>query len=382
MPFDFVLDELPAGYSISFTKKGEKATVVTREFTSSEDGDLFISRLDGFPSHLVNLASKTIPNLHISVSKIDHLLAVINKNKTTRVYINEIPLASKVSLKRAEVNAGEVIYHDDVAEIIRIKLGELEIPEDAGILFLFSVGWRKGLFFDFNPLVKEGLSSRGYDLEIILGQYHSYLTFQDLFKISEKAWENIISQKWFPFISLKKATIEKMIFYASEELNLNTLTEIISQDLISILPLATKRWESNALFSEHFPFFKLAVERFLEKDYVSSASILFPKIEGLLRTKHAIVNPSEKASQTNLVSSLVNSLPDEHKGYNYLLPLKFQQYLSEVFFCKFDVNSSIEFSRNSVSHGVAPFREFNLKSATIALLIVDQLYFHLFAERK
>lgn len=382
MPFDFVLDDLPAGYSISFTKKGEEATVVTREFTSSEDGDLFISRLDGIPSHLINLASKTIPNLHISVSTIDHLLAVINKDKTTRIYINEIPLMSKVSLKRADVNAGEVIYHDDVAEIIGLKLGELEIPDDAGILFLFSVRWRKGLFFDFNPLVKEGLTSRGYDLEILLGRYHSYLTFQDLFKISDKAWENFFNQKWFPFISLKKTTIEKMIFYASEELNLDKLTESISQDLISILPLAIKRWESNALFSEHFPFFKLAVERFLEKDYVSSSYILFPKIEGLLRTQHSIINPSEKATQTNLVSSIVNSLPEEQKAFNFLLPLKFQQYLSEVFFCNFDVNSRIEISRNSVSHGVAPFDEFNLKAATIALLIVDQLYFYFFADRK
>lgn len=382
MPFNIVLDDLPAGYSISATKKGEDATVVTREFTSSEDGDLFISRLDGIPSHIINLVSKSISNLHISFSRIDHLLAVINKDKTATVYINEIPLQTIVSLKKAGVNAGEIIYHDDIAEILRVKLGELEIPEDVGIVFVFSVGWRKGLFFDFNPLVKEELHSRGYNLEVLLGQYHSYLTFQDLFKISEKAWENLLNQKWFPFISLKKATIEQIVFYASEGLSLETLTEKISQDLISHLPLAIKRWESNSLFNEHFPFFKLAVERYLEKDYVSSASILFPRIEGLLRTKHSIVNSSEKATQTNLVNSLVGSLPEDQKAFNFLLPLKFQEYLSKVFFCNFNMNATVEISRHSVSHGVAPFNEFNLKSATIALLVVDQLYFYLFAERK
>lgn len=382
MPFDLILDDVPAGYSVSATKKGETASVITREFTSSEDGDLFISRLDGIPSHLINLASKSIPNLHISFSTIDHLLAVINKDKTTKVYINEIPMISIVSLKKAGSEAGEVIYHDDIAEILRVKLGELEISEGAGIVFVFSEGWRKGLFFDFNPLVKEDFTSRGYDLEVVLAQYHSYLLFQDLFKISEKAWKNIINQKWFPFISLKKATIEKIVFYASEGLNIDTITEIISKDLISLLPLAIKRWESNAFFNEHFPFFKLAVERYLEKDYVSSASILFPRIEGLLRTKHLVVNSSEKTIQKNLVNSLVNSLAEDRKAYNFLLPLKFQQYLNEVFFADFDTSLAVEISRNSVSHGVAPFDEFNLKSATIALLIVDQLYFYLFTDRK
>jgi hypothetical protein len=382
MPFNIVLDELPAGYSISSVKKGNNATVITREFTSSEDGDLFISRLDGIPSHLINLAAKSVSNLNISFSVIDHLLAVINKDKTSTVYINEIPLQSIISLKKAGVNAGEIIYHDDIAEILRVKFGEIEIPNDSGILFLFSVGWRKGLFFDFNPLVREDFSSRGYDLEVLLGQYLSYLTFQDLFKISEEVWENIINQKWFPFISLKKATIEKIVFYASEEWNLDNLINLVSDDLTSHLPMAVKRWEANALFKEHFPFFKLAVERYLEKDYVSTGSILFPRIEGLLRTKHSTVNSSEKATQTNLVNSLVNALPDEQKSYNFLLPLKFQQYLSEVFFRNFDPNLTVEISRNSVSHGVAPFSEFNLKSATIALLIVDQLYFYLFADRK
>ena len=382
MPFDIILDDLPGGYALTATKKGENANIVTREFTSSEDGDLFISRLDGIPSQLIKLASKSISNQNISFSTIDHLLAVINKDKTLKLYVNEISLQTVVSLKKADTNAGEAIYHDDIAEILRVKLGELEISEDSGIVFIFSIGWRKGLFFDFNPLVKENFTSRGYDLEVLLAQYYSYLMFQDLFKISESAWENIISQKWFPFISLKKSTTEKIVSNASADWSLDDLTEIISQDLISLLPLAIKRWESSFLFNEHFPFFNLAVQRYLEKDFVSSASILFPRIEGLLRTKHSTVNSSEKASQTNLVNSLVNGLSNERKTYNALLPLKFQEYLSKVFFGSFDTNLAVEISRHSVSHGVAPFDEFNLKSATIALLIVDQLYFYLFTDRK
>lgn len=382
MPFNIVLDEVPAGYSISATKKGEKATVVTREFTSSEDGDLFISRLDGIPSHLINLVSKSDPSLNIPFSIIDHLLAVFNKDKSVKIYINEIPLKSIISVKKAGTNAGELIYNDDIAEIIRLEFGDLKISDDEGILFLFSSGWRKGLFYDFNPLVKEHVTARVYDLEILLGQYASYLTFQDMFKISDKTWNNIISKKWFPFISLKKSTIDNIVFYASEEIDIDTLTESISKDLITHIPIAVDRWESSPLFKEHFPFFKSAVERYLEKDYISSSSILYPRIEGLLRTKHIIDNPSLQATQNNLVTSLFESMPEEQREYNLLLPLRFQEYLNKVFFSNFDINSTVEISRNSVSHGVAPFDEFNLKSATIALLIVDQLYFYLFSGRK
>jgi hypothetical protein len=45
MPHEIVLDDLPAGYSLSHTKQGEKARIFTKEFTSSEDGDEFIARL-------------------------------------------------------------------------------------------------------------------------------------------------------------------------------------------------------------------------------------------------------------------------------------------------------------------------------------------------
>lgn len=382
MPFEFVLDELPAGYSFSSVKKGDKATIITQEFTSSEDGDLFISRLDGIPSHLINLVAKSIGSTHFTFSTIDHLLAIINKDKTTIVYINEIPMESIVSLKKAVKEAGELIYYDDIAEILRIKLGKLQIPDDAGILFIFSIGWRKGMFFDFNPLVKEDFVSRGYDLEILLGQYHSYLTFQDLFKISDLAWENLFAQKWFPFMSLKNQTVKDLISRANNGWDNDVLIGKISNELIEILPIAIERWKTNNLFKDDLLFFETASKRFIEGDFVSSSSILFPRIEGLLRKIQDLSNPSLKASQKNLIKTLGENFPAERKSYSFLLPLKFQSYVEKVFFANFDTSTAIEISRHSVSHGVAPIQEFNQKSSIIALLIIDQLYFYLLSNKK
>ena len=85
MPYEITFDNIPAGYSLSSSKKGETGTiqVSVREFTSSEDGDLFISRLEGFPAEIV---SKLPPR--ISPSQIDHLLAIIRIDKTATVYVN------------------------------------------------------------------------------------------------------------------------------------------------------------------------------------------------------------------------------------------------------------------------------------------------------
>jgi len=52
MPFTVQLKELPCGYALDDATgvEGSPTRVVVREFTSSEDGELLISRLDGWPT--------------------------------------------------------------------------------------------------------------------------------------------------------------------------------------------------------------------------------------------------------------------------------------------------------------------------------------------
>lgn len=79
MPFEIKLDDLPAGYTLSAARKGEKVNVAVRDFTSSEDGDQFIKCLEGFPSQIL---SKLPKSANITPSVVDHLLAIIRKDKT------------------------------------------------------------------------------------------------------------------------------------------------------------------------------------------------------------------------------------------------------------------------------------------------------------
>ena len=79
MPFEITLDEIPAGYLHSVHENGD-AIVCISDFTSSEDGDFFISRLEGFPDKIISL-------LGVKASIIDHLLAIIRPDKTATVYL-------------------------------------------------------------------------------------------------------------------------------------------------------------------------------------------------------------------------------------------------------------------------------------------------------
>ena len=47
MPYEITLDSLPAGVAMNNATDGDLCKVAVREFTSSEDGDDFIIRLEG-----------------------------------------------------------------------------------------------------------------------------------------------------------------------------------------------------------------------------------------------------------------------------------------------------------------------------------------------
>jgi hypothetical protein len=181
MSYEIPLDT-PAGYVVASAKKGTEVTVAVREFVSSEDGDLFIERLEGWPTNILN----AIPSEHrINSSTVDHLLAIIRRDKTATVYVNELNILTRVTLKRRDIEAGQLVYSDDVADVQKLILSGVTIPDDAGVLFVFSKGWRKGLFYDFKPLQGDSPQPRDYDLEMLLGQYYAYLSFQQLFKIMD-----------------------------------------------------------------------------------------------------------------------------------------------------------------------------------------------------
>jgi hypothetical protein len=128
--------------------------------------------------------------------------------------------------------------------------------------------------------------------------------------------------------------------------------------------------------------FERAVERHREGDYLSSTSILFPRLEGLMRTYHLTVNSSVEPNSLTLVKTITESSELVRNDYSLFLPKNFRRYLKDVYFAKFDPRNPKDLSRNTVSHGVAPVEKFSLKSSLIGLLILDQLFYYMRPQAK
>ena len=371
MPYKITLDNTPAGYAGTSARAEELVQVIFRDFISTEDGQHFVKRLEGG----VNPILEKLPTT-VLASTIDHLLAITIKGGETTVYVNELDIQGSVRVRRP-VKEGQGMTKDDIADIVHLELG-VEIPEDAGFMFVFSVGWRKGLFFDYGPILPNQ-EQRFYDIGSILAQAYAHVLFQELFSITESEWEYLSQSKWFPFTGLGQDTINGLISYARTGWDLDEKLDDIVTEVKSRVPNMLDSWRNSPVFSTHIEILERAVDRYLSDDAMSCAGLLFPRIEGIMRSYHAGIGNTDQPSQGNLSTSAVSANIRNEKCL--LLPHRFEKYLSEVYFANFDPSAThIEASRHSVSHGVASAAEFNLKNATISILIVHQLFYFLRTE--
>ena len=169
MPYQIKFDNPPAGYAARSTPEGGEAPVIYCEFLSSEDGMILIKRLEDFVNPILE---KVSPQVLIKPSMIDHLLLHFDREGNGTVYINELSQVGKAKLKK-NVEAGQAIYNDDIVDFTHLEFQGINIPDDHGVLVLFSQGWRKGLYFDYGPIHPQG-QPRGYELSSVLGQYYNY----------------------------------------------------------------------------------------------------------------------------------------------------------------------------------------------------------------
>jgi len=252
----------------------------------------------------------------------------------------------------------------------------VDIPKDAAVVCILSSGWRKGLFFDFTPLASDG-TERDYDLGKLLGSYFAYLSNQAVFAMTEAGWDFLLDHQWFPFISLPKKILRTMSGRAANGSDLDILLSQICEHVRKLLPTMLERWFQTELFRPHTDLLKHAASKFSDEDYVSATAILYPRIEGLLRTVHESLGIPERATQNVLTERLIDARRGEFHSYSWLLPDMFRRYLEQVYFANFEPGKPARLSRHSISHGIADAADFNQKATCIGFLVLDQIYYFL-----
>lgn len=368
MPFEIKLDSAPAGYALETAMPGERLRVVVRDFISSEDGELFISRLEGFPSQILGLLP---PGANVRPSSVEQMIAVIWPDLHAKVYVDECDVRVKARSTKP-IQAGEAVRADDIVDIHSLEFVGVEVPCEVGVVCLISSGWRKGLFFDFTPLAN-GNPPRDYDLWGILGSYFAYLSNQQVFGLDEAQWDLLFRQGWFPFVSLPKRLLRDIVSAVRYGSTVDTHLPDVSEAIRAMAPEMKNRWAKATLLHPHCLLLEHALEKFLQQDYVSATAILYPRIEGILRSMHAASGSASSLKPKGLAHVAVETYMETTHAYSWLLPQKFRSYLDGVYFANFTSGQQAVLSRHSVGHGIADARDFDQKHACVALLIVDQL---------
>jgi len=261
---------------------------------------------------------------------------------------------------------------NDLVGIENVDLGKIDIPATSGVIVLFSIDWYRGLFFDFGPLPPIN-HKREYDLEAVIGGFYSYLFFKERFNLAEDDWGHLFSSNWFPFMGLSPNTIGELIRLNKCRRDVDTLIPKAREELINLLPQAFNTWSKSEIFKGHMAFLQTAFKHYENEDYLSCTSVLFPRIEGLLRSFQSLMGTFSNATQRGLSDTVVS--PDVSMmslQANPLLPEKFRDYLSNYYFANFSPEET-PLSRNSVGHGTSTAESHDLKGATLGFLIMCQL---------
>src|ERR1051325_35529 len=237
MPVEFTFELPPAGYMMTNAAPGDMTWIAVREFTSSEDGDLFISRLEGVPAQVIG---RIPPELGVRASTVDHMLLLIRPDLRATVYVNECGIKLLARFGR-RIEAGETVYDNDIIDIDSLMFDDIDIPDDAAILTILSAGWGKGMFFDFGPL-GPGTPKRNYDLAKLLGSYMAYLKNQALFRLDAGDWDFLISRLWFPFVTLTAKLKSKLVAYAKSRDDLDRLLPEVVAEVKTLIPHMLQRW--------------------------------------------------------------------------------------------------------------------------------------------
>lgn len=376
MPHEIEFENMPVGYAETCALDADESVLVRGiGVATSADGELLSIWLSGYPTEILEKVGKV--GAKIRPSSVDTLLAIIRPDKTATVYVNEIKFAVRIRVTPERIadriEAGQAIYDEDIEDILIARIEGIEIPADCGVVLVLSDGWRRAILFDLLPLSPKEFGARNYDLSRVMGEVFSTFRFQHVFGLTESDWSVFFDGRWFPFSGLTKETLKLMVSAVRCGRNPDELLGRVHQELLGRLNAFVDVWRKSTSFEAHLPLLEHAIVRYKENDFVSCTSIAIPRIEGLLRANHTVLGAKGSLSQANLCSSAVAGILD--RNGSMLLPSRFKQYLEKVYFASFDPNSPIiDVGRNSVSHGVASPAHFDLKSATLSLLVCHQLY--------
>jgi hypothetical protein len=161
MPVQFKLAEKLAGFALHTATGNEQGLFEYGALVPPSDPARVQHVLEGLQRSVFS----RIPGLP-DPSQIRHLVVVVRGDLSATAYINELKLLAECKVTR-DVKAGEPAKTSDISEIREVSLG-IDVSDDAAIIVVASIGWRRSVYFDFGPFTND--KSRIGPLSQILAQ--------------------------------------------------------------------------------------------------------------------------------------------------------------------------------------------------------------------
>ena len=249
----------------------------------------------------------------VSPSQIASFLAVVKPDFETTFYINEIRLTAKAKIKRLQpaVVAGDPVYHDDIADIATAELLDREgqpiaIPPDCGVtLILSGVGGEGPLLqlFGFGPDRPHEHS----DLEQADGPHRSPPdvsgdVFDHRSPMGPPAGMGLV-----PVRGLSHEDRKGLIGWAKNSRKPVPVLEEMARRFLTDFDVQITAWAKYEHLKSREDFFRRAKERLDAGDFLGCVNVLYPQIEGVMRSLYVAETAKGKPSQGTMASNLVEN---------------------------------------------------------------------------
>ena len=332
------------GFATENAINGKQINVLTRGSVISDQKEFY--------TYIEQISNIYLNQAKVPINGVYQFLVIIHKDLSADIYVNNFPVTIEIKSKR-DVEKGEAISQNDVADINRLIISDVHIEKTDKVIYCFKVGWKFALFFDLN---------RQYDLEIDkmqleFGALYRHLQFQYLFKVleSEKQFDEMISDGWFPFIEIIGEDYKKIIEIYQSKLDfdkqINILIDSFDQNRIEKI---TKKWWKHTIFKSKQSLIEAGIKAFLQDDesgFINCIKNLSSEMEGIIRLHHLDKTGKGRLNFSDLIDYLINTGKTKSGSDNSLfLPVPFLKYLNTVFFAGFDLEKEdVKLSRHSTS---------------------------------
>lgn len=353
-------------------EKGESGKVVSEIFLTDKDGESFYKALylleHNFLSPIMSEGNQ--------IDNINNILISFNNEEAT-VFINELVFNIEVLADRP-IEKGEVLTFDDYRGVSSLSFNEYTIAIDRAIIFVFTHGWKRGVYFNLCPNHPE-IPINLDNIERQLGLCFEKLLYSHIYQYSDDVFQKAYEIGWFPFLSLFGNGQEHLLFLLNrirEDKDTNNaeqrLVDFFDKDQ---LEKVLRRVQKSPALNRHIKFIEVGIKQYLEggeENYISAGSTLYPRIEGILRDLYDPNQDPRTAKELgeNLESVIasINSIPGVY------FPTHFVDYLDIYYFKKFSrKNKDIPLSRHSHGHGESIAEDYTQKSILLLILMFDQL---------